>query len=1080
MMTRPRFLPSLNKLLTCFALATTFTAAVFATGGATAATTSEHSKQMIGYITNWDAWKATNAGFPVKGIANHLNVDMSQYTILNYSFFGVAYDGSLHSGDYRNKNIYQEGERQSPAPLLNTDIYGSWDLPLIWGELEPIYYPSAASEAQGFVVNGQTWTHAPSGLSGNFPIPVRKDGGQPGIIELAHQQGVKVMASIGGWSMCKHFPEMAADPDKRANFIDGVRALMGLGFDGIDLDWEYPGAFAGMNFTGSDADYGNFLTLVKDIRTAIGDDKLITAAFAADTAKLAGFDWNELGKSMDYFNMMTYDFNGGWSDIAGHNAPLYGYPGAEKPDFNWDHTAQWMLDQGIPASKINMGFPFYGRGVITDGVGDVNAPTRKQTVNIQPDGQVSTAADYTHWAKDVYDGTPNYFYIQQNRSGWTEQWDENAKVPYLTKDGYFLSYDNELSIEYKAQYVNDNNLAGGIVWTVMGDFECAGGYTLAGKLPVCAGVNPVLAKVINATFANGCDDCNAGNSSSSSSSSSNHNTLSSPPSVSSLSSSSITTGIEVCANPPEWTASDVYVGGDQVQYNGVKYKARWWTQNQAPSDHSTEWAVWQNLGRCGSNNTPSSNNSSYSSSVPLPSSSSFHSSSSVLQHYSSTGSHCATAPWSGSAVYVKGDLAEMNGLVYEAKWWTQNDNPATHSSTWDVWTLSGPCESTSSYPSSTRPSSSSSNANSVSSSASTPTSAQRRYVTYASTWNTSIYDLTAANIPNYITNVNLAFVRPNTTYVRGSYAFDQAVAGFEFVEGVSGFNGQTTFTAQQSADLIANISALKNRGTQVWLSVGGWSYSQGTQWQSFNASHVVDLALDLGASGIDIDWESSGSQCNKSDAASFSCSGDADIDNIIATLHNDIQGRSEPLGISIAGWSTGAYYIAGTDFEEGKVQWGSPFGGTMVNVVKRHGDKLSFINLMSYDGGSYYDPREGFAAYRAIYNGPINMGMEIAPEGSGGAVLTLNAPAGSDWATGFLTGQNNDASAYYNVETMVDFVKNAGQPSDGFMLWQLWKQRVHQPAPAGAATENSAGQYVCRNLPLKGDCNQAIPSLPKL
>jgi hypothetical protein len=36
------------------------------------------------------------------------------------------------------------------------------------------------------------------------------------------------------------------------------------------------------------------------------------------------------------------------------------------------------------------------------------------------------------------------------------------------------------------------------------------------------------------------------------------------------------------------------------------------------------------------------------------------------------------------------------------------------------------------------------------------------------------------------------------------------------------------------------------------------------------------------------------------------------------------------------------------------------------------------------------------------------------------------------------------------------------------------------PAPAGAATENSAGQYVCRNLPLKGDCNQTIPSLPKL
>ena len=356
----------------------------------------------------------------------------------------------------------------------------------------------------------------------------------------------------------------------------------------------------------------------------------------------------------------------------------------------------------------------------------------------------------------------------------------------------------------------------------------------------------------------------------------------------------------------------------------------------------------------------------------------------------------------------------------------------------------------------------------------------RRYVTYASTWNTSIYDLDVNYIPNYITNVNLAFVRPNTAYQAGSREFDQAVSGFEFVEGASTFTGQKKFTAQQAQDLINNIAALKARGTEVWLSVGGWSYSQGSAWQNFSAPRVVDLALDLGASGIDIDWEASGSNCNKAEPANFSCTGDAEIIGIIVDLHNEIQARNAGLGISTAGWSTGAYYAKGTPFEEGKVQWGSPFGGTMYNVVKHHGDKLTFLNLMSYDGGSYYDPREGFAAYRAIYNGPINMGMEIAPEGSGGAVLELYAPAGVDWNTGFLTGQNNDASNYYNVETLVGYVQNAGEPDDGFMLWQLWKQRVHQPAPAGAATENSAGQYVCNNLPLAGDCSQSIPNLPKL
>ncbi|NLU52463.1 MAG: hypothetical protein GXX10_06335 [Clostridiaceae bacterium] len=76
---------------------------------ADAATPRDHNKQVIGYFTQWDAWKANNAGLPAQGALTHLNIDFSKYTILNFSFFGVAYDGSLHSGDYRNKNIYMPG-----------------------------------------------------------------------------------------------------------------------------------------------------------------------------------------------------------------------------------------------------------------------------------------------------------------------------------------------------------------------------------------------------------------------------------------------------------------------------------------------------------------------------------------------------------------------------------------------------------------------------------------------------------------------------------------------------------------------------------------------------------------------------------------------------------------------------------------------------------------------------------------------------------------------------------------------------------------------------------------------------------
>ena len=298
-----------------------------------------------------------------------------------------------------------------------------------------------------------------------MPIPVKKEGGQPGLIEHAHANGVKVMASIGGWSMCRHSPEMTADPVKRAKFIEDVRKLMAIGFDGIDLDWEYPGPFSGMNFIGSQADYGNFLTLVKVIRAEIGPGKLITAAFSDATNKLEGFDWVELDKYMNYYNMMTYDFNGGWSNIAGHNSPLYPYSGAEVPHVNWDETVQWMLNKGIDNTKINMGVSFYGRGVVTVDNADLNAPTDKKDIVIQPDGPVSSAGDFVNWPKDVYDATPNYFFIKQKQAdGWTVHWDDEAKVPYMMKGKYFLSYDNEESVGLKAQYVNDYGLGGTIVW----------------------------------------------------------------------------------------------------------------------------------------------------------------------------------------------------------------------------------------------------------------------------------------------------------------------------------------------------------------------------------------------------------------------------------------------------------------------------------------------------------------------------------------------------------------------------------------------------------------------------------------
>ncbi|WP_394202454.1 S8 family serine peptidase [Shewanella waksmanii] len=61
---------------------------------------------------------------------------------------------------------------------------------------------------------------------------------------------------------------------------------------------------------------------------------------------------------------------------------------------------------------------------------------------------------------------------------------------------------------------------------------------------------------------------------------------------------SVTDGVQGCSGLTTWSAGAIYNTGDQVAYNGVKYTANWWTQNENPAENSGQWAVWTNNGSC--------------------------------------------------------------------------------------------------------------------------------------------------------------------------------------------------------------------------------------------------------------------------------------------------------------------------------------------------------------------------------------------------------------------------------------------------------------------------------------------------
>jgi len=358
------------------------------------------SKTVIGYFANWQWYDRDKT-------MNPITFPYEKYDILNYAFFKADTDGSITESD-------------------------SWaDENLLLGEND--------------------WNN------GGY-----KEG--TSVIENAHAAGVKVLLATGGWpgstqQSSDNFPGIASDPTKRAKMISDLSALIDkYGFDGVDLDWEYPG-YADHN--GTEADYANFVILLQGIRDMLdtkNGDMILTACFSGDPAKIVGkFDMAKLNTILDHFNIMTYDYYGSFDAEAGDNSPLYPSKSfTTQPGFSASESAKMFANEGALKEKINIGAGFYGRSFA--GAKDL--------------GDTHSGNDTETWVDD--EGMPMYYNILKKlESGeFTEKWDDDGKEPYAVRTdgtGDLVSYENPTSVALKAQYVVDNGYGGMIVWETSGD-----------------------------------------------------------------------------------------------------------------------------------------------------------------------------------------------------------------------------------------------------------------------------------------------------------------------------------------------------------------------------------------------------------------------------------------------------------------------------------------------------------------------------------------------------------------------------------------------------------------------------------
>jgi chitinase len=292
------------------------------------------------------------------------------------------------------------------------------------------------------------------------------------LIDLAHNKGVKVLASVGGWTMSNDYHTIAANDVSRQKFADEcVRLIKEFNFNGIDIDWEYP---TYTDHGGIPADMQNFTLLLQNIRSTIdaygktvGKTYLLSACFSADPKLAAAIEWAKVKGILNMINLMTYDFFGAWDAVSNHNAPLYA-PAQGTPTFNINSGFKMLTQQyGIPAGQINLGMAFYGRSFAK-----CNGLFQSHS---GPDTQLYS----------VDEGIPTYYNIVKNFSTFTRYWDSQALVPYAIggPSSTLISYDDEESIGIKADYIVKNDARGCIIWEITGDYiEGAPGTPLANKI----------------------------------------------------------------------------------------------------------------------------------------------------------------------------------------------------------------------------------------------------------------------------------------------------------------------------------------------------------------------------------------------------------------------------------------------------------------------------------------------------------------------------------------------------------------------------------------------------------------------
>lgn len=301
---------------------------------------------------------------------------------------------------------------------------------------------------------------------------------------------LKVLISIGGWTYSKYFSDVSLTDAARKKFVTscidmyikgnlplynnagGPGSAAGI-FDGLDLDWEWPGAEGHAGNHVRPADKANNTLLIAEFRRQLdalgaqtGKRYQLTAFTPADPAKIAaGWDLPQIAQNLDIFNVQGYDFHGAGSDNSwepnrtGHQGNLHADADDPYPfHFSVADAIRVYTDAGVNPRKLTVGLAFYGRG--WQGVVDGGRRGEWQQANGAAPGQFQEEA-----------GTRGYSNLVATVPNCTVSHDEVAVATfcYTGNGGQWWTFDDAWSIGRKAAWIKSNGLLGAMIWEMSGD-----------------------------------------------------------------------------------------------------------------------------------------------------------------------------------------------------------------------------------------------------------------------------------------------------------------------------------------------------------------------------------------------------------------------------------------------------------------------------------------------------------------------------------------------------------------------------------------------------------------------------------